>query len=66
MGTILISMCFALDYMQEQNAIEKEEAIEHAKKQIARLIPKIPLGPKAKKFLDDFKVSLDPLKDPPT
>jgi len=52
--------------MQEQNAIEKEEAIEHAKKQIARLIPKIPLGPKAKKFLDDFKVSLDPLKDPPT
>jgi len=65
-GTILISMCFALDYMQEQNALEKEEAIEHAKEQIAKLIPKIPLGPKAKKFLDDFKVSLDPLKDPVT
>lgn len=64
-GTILLSMCFALDYMQEQKALEKEEAIEHAKQQIARLLPKIPLGPKAKKFLDDFKVSLDPLKDPP-
>jgi hypothetical protein len=64
-GTILISMCFALDYMQEQNAIEKEEALEHAKNQIARMLPKIPLGPKAKKFLDEFKVSLDPLKDPP-
>jgi len=58
-GTLLISMCFAMDYMQEQNAIEKEEAIEHAKSQVARLLPKIPLGPKAQRFLDDFKVSLE-------
>jgi len=65
-GTLLISMCFAMDYMQEQNAIEKEEALEHAKNQIARLLPKIPIGPKAKRFLDDFKASLDPLGDPPT
>jgi len=65
-GTLLISLCFAMDYMQEQNAIEKEEALEHAKNQIAKLLPKIHMGPKAQRFLDDFKLSLDPLKDPPS
>lgn len=70
LGTLLISMCFALDYIQEQNSIEKQEAIAKARAQGAAtarkpLIPMPQLGPKATKFFEDFKVSLDPLRDPP-
>jgi len=73
LGTILLSLCFAMDYMHEQGEIEKEEAIEKAKAEAVLLpklpqIPKalhIPLGPRAQKFFDDFRSSLDPLKDPP-
>lgn len=72
MGTILLALCFAMDYMQEQNAIDKSEAIARAKTEQLLLpnfptIPKslhIPLGPRAQKFLDEFKMSLDPMQDP--
>jgi len=75
LGTILISLCFAMDYMQEQSEIEKEEAIIKAKQEQALLLPKlpaipkalhIPLGPRAQKFFNEFKTSLDPLQDPPS
>lgn len=74
LGTILLALCFAMDYMQEQSEIEKEEAIIKAKQEQALLLPKlpaipkalhIPLGPRAQKFFDEFKTSLDPLQDPP-
>lgn len=78
LGTILLIMCFALDYMQEQNEIEKDEAVIKAREEkrmaeqllIPRLpaIPKalqIPLGPKAQRFLDEFKMSMDPMREPP-
>lgn len=44
-------MCFALDYMQEQNAIDKDEAIMKAREEQQKneqlLIPKLPAIPKA-------------------
>ncbi len=67
-------MCFAIDYMQEQSEIEKEEAIERAKQEQLNLLPKlpaipkalrVPLGPRAQKFFNEFKTSLDPMQDPP-
>lgn len=69
-GTVLLSLCFAMDYMQELSEIEKEEAIQKAKQEQLLLpklphMPKIPLGPRAQKFIAEFKTSLDPLKDPP-
>lgn len=74
----MLAMCFAMDYMQEQNAIEKSEALAKEKARQYQneqlLLPKlppipkalqIPLGPRAQKFLDEFKMSLDPMQDPP-
>jgi hypothetical protein len=77
LGTIMLALCFAMDYMQEQNAIERSEALEKAKlernAQEQLLMPKIaipkalhiPLGPRAQKFFDEFKMSLDPMQEPP-
>lgn len=73
LGTIVLSLCFAMDYMNERNEIEKSEAMEKAKQE-ALLLPKlppipkalqIPLGPRAQRFFDEFKMSLDPMQDPP-
>lgn len=78
LGTILLVMCFTLDYLQEQNAIEMDEAVakaksEKQKQEDALLIPKlpaipkalqIPLGPRAQRFFDEIKMSMDPMQEP--
>jgi len=73
LGTILLALCFAMDYMQEQNAIEKNDLLSKARSE-RELLPKlppipkalqIPLGPRAQKFFDEFKMSLDPMQEPP-
>jgi len=63
LGTLLLSICFAMDYMHEQVETEKAEMKEKAIEAF-KLLPKIPLGPKAKKFFADLQVSLDPTRDP--
>jgi len=62
-GTLLLSICFAMDYMQDQAEAEKEEMKQKAK-EVFNLLPKIPMGPKAKKFFQDLQNTLDPMRDP--
>jgi hypothetical protein len=73
MGTIMLALCFTMDYMKEQSEIEKHEAVEKTRAE-RELLPKlpaipkalhIPLGPRAQKFFEEFKMSLDPMQDPP-